>query len=73
MNLEVQRNDVKPGKLLGSMRQGAQHGQSGLWDQQQNWDAYHGVEENLQIHCPEIDKPIAALLADLEQRRQIFI
>jgi hypothetical protein len=36
--------------------------------QQQNWDAHYGVEENLQIHCPEIDKPIAALLADLEQR-----
>lgn len=36
--------------------------------QQQNWDAHNGVEENLQIHGPEIDKPIAALLADLEQR-----
>lgn len=36
--------------------------------QQQNWDAHLGVEENLKIHCPEIDKPIAALLEDLEQR-----
>jgi len=36
--------------------------------QQQNWDAHYGVEENLKIHCPEIDKPIAALLSDLEQR-----
>ena len=36
--------------------------------QQQNWDAHNGVEENLTIHCPEIDKPIAALLTDLEQR-----
>lgn len=36
--------------------------------QQQNWDAHNGVEENLSIHCPEIDKPIAALLADLSQR-----
>jgi hypothetical protein len=36
--------------------------------QQQNWDAHYGVEENLKIHCPEIDKPIAALLRDLEQR-----
>jgi hypothetical protein len=36
--------------------------------QQQNWDAHMGVEENLRIHCPEIDRPIAALLADLEQR-----
>ncbi len=36
--------------------------------QQQNWDAHNGVEENLQIHCPEIDQPIAALLTDLERR-----
>ena len=36
--------------------------------QQQNWDAHFGVEENLKIHCPEIDRPIAALLTDLEQR-----
>ncbi len=36
--------------------------------QQQNWDAHNGVEENLTIHCPEIDKPISALLADLDQR-----
>ena len=36
--------------------------------QQQNWDAHNGVEENLRIHGPEIDRPIAALLEDLEQR-----
>jgi hypothetical protein len=36
--------------------------------QQQNWDAHMGVEENLKIHCPEIDKPIAGLLTDLKQR-----
>ena len=36
--------------------------------QQQNWDAHNGVEENLKIHCPEIDQPITALLRDLEQR-----
>jgi len=36
--------------------------------QQQNWDAHHGVEENLKIHAPEIDRPIAGLLQDLEQR-----
>ncbi|MEM7308256.1 MAG: DUF1501 domain-containing protein [Planctomycetota bacterium] len=35
--------------------------------QQQTWDAHHGVEENLAIHCPEIDKPIHALLTDLER------
>ena len=26
------------------------------------------MEENLKIHCPEIDRPIAALLSDLEGR-----
>lgn len=36
--------------------------------QQQNWDAHLGVEENLKIHCPEVDRPIAALLTDLERR-----
>lgn len=36
--------------------------------QQQNWDAHNGVEENMSIHCPEVDKPIAGLLQDLEQR-----
>ncbi|MGQ0554268.1 MAG: DUF1501 domain-containing protein [Planctomycetota bacterium] len=33
--------------------------------QQQTWDAHHGVEENLSIHCPEVDQPIAGLLTDL--------
>lgn len=41
---------------------------SGGGHQQENWDAHNGVEENLTIHCPEIDRPIAALLTDLEQR-----
>jgi hypothetical protein len=36
--------------------------------QQQTWDAHHGVEENLAIHCPEVDRPIAGLLTDLERR-----
>ena len=35
--------------------------------QQQTWDAHQGVEENLSIHCPETDQPIAMLLADLER------
>lgn len=34
----------------------------------QNWDAHGDVEKNLRIHGPEIDKPIAGLLADLKQR-----
>jgi hypothetical protein len=41
---------------------------SGGGHQQQNWDAHFGVEENLKIHAPEVDKPMAALLTDLEQR-----
>jgi len=41
---------------------------SGGGHQQQNWDAHLGIEENLRIHTPEIDKPIAALLSDLQQR-----
>jgi len=35
---------------------------------QNTWDGHHGIEENLAIHCPEVDKPIAALLTDLERR-----
>lgn len=34
----------------------------------QNWDAHGDVERNLRIHAPEIDRPIAGLLADLKQR-----
>ena len=41
---------------------------SGGGHQQQNWDAHNGMEENLAIHAPEVDKPIAGLLTDLEQR-----
>lgn len=41
---------------------------SGGGHQQQNWDAHFGVEENLRIHCPEVDKPIAGLLEDLDRR-----
>ncbi len=41
---------------------------SGGGHQQQNWDAHFGVEENLKIHCPEVDQPIAGLLTDLERR-----
>jgi hypothetical protein len=41
---------------------------SGGGHQQENWDAHNGVEENLQIHAPEIDRPIHALLTDLKAR-----
>ena len=36
--------------------------------QQMTWDAHHDQEENIAIHCPEVDRPIAGLLTDLEQR-----
>jgi hypothetical protein len=36
--------------------------------QQQSWDSHQGVEENLRIHGPEVDRPIAGLLSDLKQR-----
>jgi uncharacterized protein (DUF1501 family) len=35
---------------------------------QNTWDGHHGIEENLQLHGPEVDRPIAALLTDLQQR-----
>lgn len=35
---------------------------------QNTWDGHHGIEENLQLHCPEVDRPIAALLGDLQER-----
>ncbi len=41
---------------------------SGGGHNQENWDAHNGVEENLLIHGPEIDRPIHALLTDLKQR-----
>jgi hypothetical protein len=34
----------------------------------QPWDHHDNIEANLRKHCGEIDGPIAALLADLEQR-----
>jgi hypothetical protein len=41
---------------------------SGGGHQQENWDAHNGIEENLEIHAPEIDRPIAGLLTDLKER-----
>jgi hypothetical protein len=35
---------------------------------QNTWDGHHGIEENLKLHCPEVDRPIAALLEDLARR-----
>jgi Protein of unknown function (DUF1501) len=35
--------------------------------QQQTWDGHADIEENLRIHCPEVDQPIAALLEDLDR------
>jgi hypothetical protein len=41
---------------------------SGGGHQQENWDAHYGIEENLLIHAPEVDRPIHALLTDLKHR-----
>ena len=41
---------------------------SGGGHNQENWDAHQGIEENMTIHAPEIDRPIAALLTDLKRR-----
>jgi hypothetical protein len=57
----IARRLVERGVRFVQIYQGGGH-------QQQNWDAHNGVEENLAIHGPEIDKPIAALLTDLDQR-----
>jgi len=41
---------------------------SGGGNQQTSWDAHFGQEENMKIHAPEVDRPIAGLLSDLKQR-----
>jgi len=41
---------------------------SGGGNQQTSWDAHFGQEENMTIHAPEVDRPIAGLLTDLKQR-----
>ena len=33
-----------------------------------DWDDHRGITEELPKHCREVDKPVAALLADLRQR-----
>ena len=37
-------------------------------NQDQNWDAHYGLKKNHDIHCPEVDKPMAGLLKDLKRR-----
>lgn len=41
---------------------------SGGADQQLSWDAHSGLQNNLDQHCPEVDRPIAGLLKDLKRR-----
>jgi hypothetical protein len=41
---------------------------SGGGHQQESWDAHFGIKENMDLHCPEIDRPIYGLLTDLKQR-----
>jgi len=35
----------------------------------QGWDHHRNLEEEMEDHCAQIDKPIAALLRDLAQRK----
>ena len=44
---------------------------SGGGHQQENWDAHQGQEENLLIHAPEIDRPVAALLVSVPDIRPL--
>ena len=37
-------------------------------NQQESWDAHFGLKENHDIHCPEVDKPMAGLLKHLKRR-----
>ena len=41
---------------------------SGGGNQQLSWDAHQGIRENLEQHCPEVDRPVAGLIKDLRQR-----
>ena len=41
---------------------------SGGGHQQESWDAHFGVKANLDVHGPEIDRPVYGLLTDLKQR-----
>ena len=34
----------------------------------QGWDHHSNLREEMEDHCPQIDKPIAGLIADLKQR-----
>ncbi len=34
----------------------------------ENWDAHQGMKKNHELHCAEIDQPIATLLGDLKDR-----
>ncbi len=41
---------------------------SGGGHNDENWDAHGDVNKNHELHCGETDRPIAALLTDLERR-----
>ena len=57
----IARRLVERGVRFVQIYSGGGHGD-------QNWDAHGDVAKNFQIHAPEIDKPIAGLIADLKQR-----
>jgi hypothetical protein len=41
---------------------------SGGGHNDENWDAHGDVNKNHELHCGEIDRPVAALLGDLKER-----
>ena len=57
----IARRLVERGVRFVQIYSGGGHGN-------QTWDAHGSVKENLQIHAPEIDKPIHGLLTDLKRR-----
>ena len=57
----IARRLVERGVRFVQIYSGGGHGD-------QNWDAHGNVDNNLNIHGPEIDKPIHGLISDLAQR-----
>ncbi len=57
----IARRLVERGVRFVQIYHGGGHGD-------ENWDAHSDVDLNLRIHGPEIDRPIAGLLADLDRR-----
>ncbi len=57
----IARRMVERGVRFVQIYSGGGHGD-------QNWDAHSNVDQNLNIHAPEIDRPIYGLITDLKER-----